>query len=115
MKRLLLRIVANTIAIFIVSWLFPSIVLDNLWTGLLAGTVLTFLNILVRPVLLLVTLPINLITIGLFTLVINTWMVMLAAYLVAGVTIPGFLLAFVTALVVTLINMVLTQWFKNLR
>lgn len=115
MTRLAFRIAANTSALYVASLLFPAVVLSSAWAGLLAGTVLTLLNVLVRPFLMLITLPINLLTLGLFTLVINAWLVLLAAKLIAGVTVAGFWPALVTGLVVTLVNLPLTHWFRNRR
>jgi len=64
-----------------------------------AALALTLLGVLLRPFLLLVLLPLNLITLGLFSVLINTWMVLLADKIVAGFSIGGFLNALITALV----------------
>jgi putative membrane protein len=109
MSRLVLRIVANTIALYAAKLVLPAVVLNSVWAGLLAGRVLTLLYVLIRPFLLLIILPVNLITLGLFTLVINAWMVMLTDRLMAGLTIPGFWSALATALLVTLANLPLNQ------
>jgi putative membrane protein len=113
MKRLALRIVINTVALFVISLILPAVVLDGIGAGLLAGTVLTLLNALLRPFLLLITLPANLVTLGVFTLVVNAWMLMLTDLMVGSFTIPGFWLAFVAALLVTLINLPLSHWFRS--
>ncbi|MFA5385275.1 MAG: phage holin family protein [Eubacteriales bacterium] len=112
MNRLVLKIIANTFALYAATLVLPAAVLNGVWAGLLAGTVLTLLNILIRPFLLLITLPVNLITLGLFTLVINTWMVMLTDKIIPGVTIPGFWSALAAALLVTLANLLLNQWTR---
>lgn len=90
MGRLVLRIGANTLALYAAVLVMPAVFLNNIWAGLLAGTVLTLLHVLIRPFLLLVALPVNLVTLGLFTLVINTWMVMLTSRIIAGLAVPGF-------------------------
>ncbi|MBU4533692.1 MAG: phage holin family protein [Eubacteriales bacterium] len=113
MKRLVLRIVINTVALFVISLILPVVVLNGIGPALLAGTVLTLLNALLRPFLLLITLPVNLITLGVFTLVINAWMLMLTDLMVGGFAIPGFLSAFVAALLLTLINLPLSNWFRS--
>ena len=115
MTRLLLRIAANTLALFLASVLFAAVVTSSLWAALLAGAVLTLLNVLIRPLLLLITLPINFLTLGLFTLVINAWMVLLAAKFISGVTIAGFWPAVGTALVVTAVNLPLNHWLRQRR
>lgn len=113
MMRLALRIAANAIALFIAAFLLPAVTLSNELAALLAGTVLALVNIFVRPLLILITLPVNLISLGLFTLVINAWMVMLTAYIVGGITVNGFWAALIAALMVTLVNMPLNQHFKG--
>lgn len=113
MTRLAFRIAANTLALYAASLLFPAVVLTGVGAALLAGTVLTLLNVLIRPFLLLITLPINLLTLGLFTLVINAWMVLLAAKLIAGLTVTGFWPAVAAGLVVTLVNLLLNHWLRG--
>ncbi|OAT87120.1 phage holin family protein [Desulfotomaculum copahuensis] len=109
MSRLVLRIAANSLALYAAALVVPAVVLNDIWAGLLAGTVLTVLHVLIRPFLLLVALPVNLITLGLFTLVINTWMVMLTNWIVAGFAVPGFWPALAVSLLVTLFNLPLNR------
>jgi putative membrane protein len=113
MKQLAVRIFINTLALYAISIILPAVVVDGIWAGLLAGTVLALLNALVRPFLLLITLPINVLTLGVFTLVINAWMLMLTDSLVRGIAIPGFWTAFVAALLLALINLPLSHWFRG--
>lgn len=110
MNRLVLKIIANTFALYAAALVLPSAGLNGVWAGLLAGTVLTLLNVLIRPFLLLITLPVNMITLGLFTLIINTWMVMLTDKIIPGVTIPGFWPALAASLFVTFANLLLNRW-----
>jgi putative membrane protein len=79
----------------------------------MAGVVLGVVNLLIRPVLLLLTIPINILTLGLFTLVINTLMVMLTDTLVESLDIPGFGVAFLIALMVYVLNMFFAGTEKN--
>lgn len=109
MSRLVLRIGTNTLALYAATLVLPAVILNSIWAGLLAGTVLTLLHVLIRPFLLLIALPVNLITLGLFTLVINTWMVMLTDRMIAGLTISGFWPALAAALLVTLVSLPLTS------
>lgn len=109
MIRLILRVGANTFALYAAALVLPAVVLDSIRAGLLAGMALTLLHMLIRPFLLLIALPVNLITLGLFTLVINAWMLMLTDKMIAGLTIPGFWPALAAALLVTLVNLPLTS------
>ncbi|MHB9096124.1 MAG: phage holin family protein [Eubacteriales bacterium] len=104
MRKLILRVLINSLGFYLASLLLPLIRLDSLPAALFAGAVLALANILVRPVLVIIALPINILTFGLLTLVINTLMVMLADGLTAGLYIPGFWLSFAAALLITVIN-----------
>lgn len=115
LRRLLLRILINITAFYGMAALYPAVQVGNWQTMLLAGVILALINLLVRPVLLLAALPINLLTLGLFTLFINTWMVMLCDKFVAGFHIPGFGLTFLTALMIALINIILKPLFDKSR
>jgi len=104
-NTLLVRTLANLVAIYAASALLPRVQLSDVGSLLIAALVLTLINLLVRPLLLLLTLPINLLSLGLFTLVINTWMVILAARFVVGLSIQGFGTAFLTGILVSILNL----------
>jgi putative membrane protein len=106
MKKFVLRSLANMLGIYAASLVFPAIVVASPAALFAAGLVLAVINMFIRPLLLLVSLPVNIVTLGLFTLVINAWMVMLAAYFVNGLVISGFLLALATAFLIWVGNMV---------
>jgi Predicted membrane protein len=107
MRKLLLKIIANMAAFYCAAKLFPAIHLSGMETAVWAGLILGAVNLLIRPLLFLITLPVNLLTLGLFTLVLNTWMVMLTDKFLSGLQIPGFWLALGTAIVVSVCNMVI--------
>ena len=105
MNTLLVRTLTNLVALYAASLLFPRVQISSTEALVIAALVLTLINMLIRPVLLLLTLPINLMSLGLFTLVINTSMVVLTARFVSGLTISGFLTAFFTGILVSLLNL----------
>lgn len=107
LNRFLFRILINIVSFYGIGILFPNLQIGSWQTLFLAGLILAIINMLIRPVLLLVALPINLLSLGLFTLIINTWMVMLADQFVGGFHIPGFGLAFLTALIIAVLNIIL--------
>jgi len=113
MNRMVLKILTYIFSFYIISLLFPSIRVDSITALILAGTLLTFVNILIRPLLIIITLPVNLITLGLFTLIVNTWMVMLTDWLVEGLNIPGFGLSFLAALIISIFSMVFQRMEKE--
>lgn len=93
----------GALSIMLVGYL-PGIHVTGLWAALIAALVLGFLNALLRPIIILLTLPVNTLTLGLFTLVINAGIFLLASSIVKGFTVDGFGPAFVGAIVLWLIN-----------
>ena len=113
MRKLILKVVANMIAFYCAAKVFPAIRLNGMDTVVWAGLILGGVNLLIRPLIFLITLPVNLLTLGLFSLLINTWMVMLTDSLLGGLQIPGFWLALATAVIVSVCNMVLLSFEKE--
>ncbi len=105
MRKLIIKTVANVAAFYCAAQIFTAIHMDTPETGLWAGLILAGVNLLIRPLLFLITLPVNFLTLGLFTLIVNTWTVMLTDTFLGSLYIPGFWLAFATALIVSAINM----------
>ena len=103
MKRQIYRVLVSTLAFFLAAQLLPIVAstpLHFLWAGIVLGLV----NLMIRPVLIILTIPLNLITLGVFTLIINTWMIMLTSGLLPGFYVPGFGVAFLVSLIVSLVN-----------
>lgn len=97
------------LAIGIASYIVPGVSV-TLVGALIAAIVLGALNLFIRPILLLLTLPINIITLGLFSLVINACLVLLASYVVPGFYVSGFWTALLFALVLAIVNWVFHIW-----
>jgi len=106
MKNFIIRCLVNMAGIYIASQMFPSIYISSPEAVFGAGFALGLINLLVRPFLLLIALPINLLTLGLFTLVINGLLVMLTAWLISSLYIPSFWLAFITAFIISVLNVI---------
>lgn len=111
MTRLVLKWVLNSFALFFVMKLMPGIQIDHFQDLLLAALAIGLLNAFLRPVIILLTLPATVLTLGLFTLVINGLMFFLAAKLVTGFHVAGFGAAFVAALLFSLFSFVLNLIF----
>lgn len=105
--RLLLHFVVNVAAVALAAWILPGVAFDTLTALLLATLVLGVINALVRPVLRLVTLPINVLTLGLFGLVLNAVLVLVASRLVDGFEVAGFLWALAFSVVLAIVSGVL--------
>ncbi|CAH2032696.1 phage holin family protein [Trichlorobacter ammonificans] len=92
------------LAIVIAAYLLPGIRLSGFFAALVTALVLGLINAVIKPVLLLLTLPINLLTLGLFTLVINALLVLLTSKIVPGFQVDGFWWALAFSVVLTLVN-----------
>lgn len=104
---LILSWVIQALTILAAAYIVPGVTVTSFMTALLIAVVLAVLNILVKPILLLLTLPINILTLGLFTLVINVLILMLAAALVTGFQIDGFIPALLFGLALAVLNAIL--------
>jgi putative membrane protein len=109
MKGFLLKWLINAISLVAVIHVVPGIRTDRWETTAVAALVLGLLNAFLRPLLMLLTLPVNLLTLGLFTLVINGFIFYLAAWLVSGFFVAGYGAAFVGALVFSIISCLLSM------
>lgn len=113
MKSQVIKIFGNIVAIYIGAALFSEISASTYTTIVLAGFILWLVNITIGPLLKLITIPINLLTLGLFSLVINTLMVMLVGRLVEGFHIQGFWAAFGLAILIAILNIILGKMLKS--
>ncbi|MDX9913595.1 MAG: phage holin family protein [Candidatus Moranbacteria bacterium] len=98
-----------TLAVFISAQLLPGVSVENIFTAFVAALVLGIINILLKPILLILTLPINIFTLGLFTLVINALLVLLASRIVDGFSVTGFWWALAFSLVMSIVQSALHQ------
>ncbi len=105
--KLLLTITVNAIALWIIQNLFVEVQIQNTETLLLLAVTMTLLSWTVKPLLKILSFPITFLTLGLFTLVINTAMLELAFYLIEGATIQNHWISFLAALVVSVTHILL--------
>lgn len=113
MRKLALNGMINIISFYLAAVIFTSIKMDSSVTAVLAGTILVLVNIIIRPLLMIVALPLNLISMGLFILAINTWMVMLAAKITPGLYISSFWTAMVIAIIITSLNFLFSRFIEE--
>jgi len=106
--RLLLIWLINAIALLVLPHVVSGIHLRSVGTAFAVAIVLGLINALLRPILVLLTLPVTVLTLGLFILVINALLFQLAAYLLKGFEVSGFWAAFFGAILYSLISWVLS-------
>lgn len=107
--NILLHWILSAVSIGVAAYLVPTAYVTT-QGALIAAVVLGALNLFIRPVLIILTLPINIVTLGLFSLVINAVLVMMASVVVPGFTVDGFWSALMFAIVLTLIHWVFSAW-----
>jgi len=90
LPKWLFRWLVNTLALLLAAAVFKGVEIDGVVAGIVAAGILGLVNVSIRPVLIILTLPVNLLTLGLFTLVINALMLQLVAWLVPGFSVDGF-------------------------
>jgi putative membrane protein len=103
----------NAATIALAAAVVPGVALSGVLPALLAGLVLGLVNALVRPVLVILTLPLTLLTLGLFLLVLNGICLALTAWLVPGLEIASFLPAMLGALVISVVSWILTAFVSD--
>ena len=106
---MLMTLILNAIAFYVTAYLVPGVTIAG-WSALLVVSIVWgILSILLKPVLILLTLPINILTLGLFTFVINAMLIMLMSNLVRGFSVASFGTALVAAIVLVLVSLVLNK------
>jgi len=106
MSKLVLRFLTVVLALFIAAHVVPGIEVDSIYTASIVAVLLGLLNLLVRPVLVVLTLPITILTLGLFILVLNAALFWFVGSFVEGFDVSGFLAALLGSLIVSVFS-----WF----
>lgn len=109
MLRLLLVWVVNTVALLAVAYLMPSVRIESFGTALIAAALLGLANAVVRPILVILTLPVTIVTLGLFIFVINGLLFLGVAHFVAGFEVAGLWPAILASIVFSLVSWVLSS------
>ena len=109
MLTLLARWIVNAAALLLVAYLYPGVHVAGFGTALVAALVLGLVNAVIRPILLILTLPVTILTLGLFLFVINALLFWLAATIVSGFTVSGFGGALLGSILYSIITL-LTSW-----
>lgn len=104
MPSFLLRWATTALAIGVAAQVLPGIRVDSVWAAVVAALLLGLVNVTLRPILLLLTLPLTVVTLGLFALVVNGAMLALVASVVKGVHVAGFWSAMLGAILISLVG-----------
>jgi len=113
MQGLFIRWLILTVAILICAYLIEGIYVSGFFSALVAAAFLGILNALFRPLLLIITLPINILTLGLFTFIINAVLLLMVSGVVTGLEIRSFLSALGGALIIALVSWILLAFVSD--
>ncbi len=105
MVNILLRWIVYALIIVFVSWIIPGIEVDNFISAMLVCIIMALINTFIKPFLQIITLPVTIITFGLFTFVINALMLMLAGWIAPGFEVEGFVSALLGSLLLSLLSL----------
>lgn len=111
--QILINWIISAMVIFSISYIVPGVRVDTFTSALVVALVLGIINAFLKPVLLILTLPINVLSLGLFTLVLNALLILLVDRLVPGFEVGGFFQAFIFGIVLTLANTFINHVYKK--
>jgi putative membrane protein len=113
MKGLLIRWLVLTVAIMVASYLMEGIYVSGFFSAFFAAAILGILNAFFRPVLIILTLPINILSLGLFTFIINAMLLKMASSIIAGFEVYGFWSAVFGSLIISLVSWLLSSFVNE--
>jgi putative membrane protein len=111
--KFIMRIIVTSIVAFGLSYILSGVHIDTFWTAILLAIVLAILNAVVKPIFILLTLPLTLITLGLFLFVINAIIILLADNFIKGFNVEGFWWALLFSLLLSVVTSVLYKEEKE--
>ena len=111
--KVLVKIFLSSVAVIIASYLLPGVDVDGFITAVIIAVLISLLNVTVKPLLIIFTIPITVFTLGLFLLAINAIIILIASSIVTGFVVDGFWWALLFSLLLSLINALLTDISKK--
>lgn len=109
-----MRLVLSALAFLAVANLVPGITVASFWTALVLAILWGIINITIKPIVLILTLPINILTLGVFTFILNGFFLWLLGGIVKGFEVQGFWVAVLGALVLSILNMLISWLLERL-
>ncbi len=108
MRKFILRWISMAISLIIIARLFDNIYIAGFSTALWAAAILGLANTIIKPILIIFTLPLNIVTLGLFTFVVNGIILRLSAAMVSGFSVGGLFGAILAAIILSIVNIAIT-------
>ena len=111
--NLILKLLLNALAVFALAEILNGVTVNNYTTSLLVAVVISILNVLVKPILIVLTLPVTILTLGLFLFVINAFIILLASELVSGFKVDGIWTAILFSILLCILQSLLHSFLKT--
>ncbi len=111
--NLLIKLLLSAIAVFVLAELLTGVAVDNYMTSLIVAVVLSVLNVLLKPILVILTLPVTIVTLGLFLFVVNALIILLADKLIAGFSVDGIWTAILFSVLLSILESLLHSLIKT--
>ena len=109
MLNILLRWLLFSLLIIFIAWVVPGISVENFFSAMIACIIIAIINAFIKPIVKFISLPINFLTLGLFTLVINALLFMLAGAITPGLEVEGFLSALIGSILLAIISPIISK------
>jgi putative membrane protein len=110
--KLLINWIILTLAVLGTSYILPGVSVSGFWAAFITALVLGVVNVVIKPILLFLTLPINILTLGVFTFVINALLILLVSAIVPGFSVANFWWALLFSIVITVLVYILNKIVK---
>lgn len=104
----IIRLLISTVAVIVSAYILPGVAVDSFTTAIIAALIISLLNVLIKPILIILTIPFTILTMGLFLLVINAFIILLASSVISGFTVDGFWYALLFSIVLSIVNSLLS-------
>jgi len=111
--KFIVKVLVTACAVMLTAWILPHVDVDNFWTAIVVAFVLALLNAFVRPLLIFISLPATILTLGLFIFVINALIIIIASYFVNGFVVDGFWWALLCSIVISIFSSLLNSVVGN--
>ena len=111
--KLLLKVLISALLVMVISHFIKGVFVENFTTSIIVAIVLGLLNVFIKPILVLFTLPVTLLTLGLFLLVINAILILLCAKIVGGFRVDSFFTALIFSIVLSLLQSIMNGLLKE--
>lgn len=111
--KLILRLLLTALAVVILSYVLPGVTVEGYFSAILVAVVLALLRLTVKPIIILLTLPVTIVTLGLFLLFINAFIILLADYFVSGFSVASIWWALLFSLLLSFLQSMLFSMLKE--